>query len=118
MEKTDVSLVGGESWERHRFISNVEENLITTNLILSMPPGVACFVQPNELAKVAFTSFVRVKDVGALPRYLSQYESVNETMKRQQQENTTTPTKENEDKHNTQKDTSEKKQVHSPWSSS
>ena len=58
MEKTDVSLVGGESWERHRFISNVEENLIPTNLILSMPPGVACFVQPNELAKVAFTSFV------------------------------------------------------------
>ena len=78
MEKTDVSLVGGESWEPHRFISNVEENLIPTNLILSLPPGVACFVQPNALAKVAFTSFVPVNDTQALPNYLGQYETVQQ----------------------------------------
>ena len=89
MEKTDVSLVGGESWERHRFISNVEENLIPTNLILSLPPGVACFVQPNELAKVAFTSFVPVTNTKALPHYLSQYGTVNETHQQNQTDEAT-----------------------------
>jgi len=73
LEKTDVSDFGGEKWEDHRTIANVNENLISTNQILSLPPQVACLIQPNQLATLAYTSFVGVKDTKALSTYLDQY---------------------------------------------
>jgi len=73
LEKTDVGDFGGEKWEDHRQISNVTENLISTNQILSLPPQVACLIQPNQLATLAYTSFVAVKDTNALSAYLDQY---------------------------------------------
>jgi len=73
LEKTDVSDFGGEKWEDHRTIANVNENLISTNQILSLPPQVACLIQPNQLATLAYTSFVDVTDTNALPAYLAQY---------------------------------------------
>ena len=76
IEKTDVSHYGGEQWEDHRQISNVSENLISTNQILSLPPQVACLIQPNQLATLAYTSFVSVKDTKALPSYLAQFDNV------------------------------------------
>ena len=76
MEKTDISHYGGEKWEDHRMISNVSENLITTNTIQSLPPQVACLIQPNELAKIAYTSFITVKNTEALPKHLANYETV------------------------------------------
>ena len=79
MEKTDISNYGGEKWEDHRMISNVSENLITTNTIQSLPPQVACLIQPNELAKIAYTSFITVKNTEALPEHLANYETVAET---------------------------------------
>ena len=57
-------------------ISNVSENLITTNTIQSLPPQVACLIQPNELAKIAYTSFITVKNTEALPKHLANYETV------------------------------------------
>ena len=78
MKRTDVELLGVESSKRRKMVNNVTENLIPTNLILSFPPGVACFVQPNELATVAFTSFVPVRDTKALPKHLSKYDTVSQ----------------------------------------
>ena len=78
MKRTDVGLVGVESWDRQRMVNNVTENLIPTNLILSFPPGEACFVQPNELATVAFTSFVPLRDTKALPKHLPKYDTVSQ----------------------------------------
>jgi len=78
LEKTDVSDFGGEKWEDHRTIANVNENLISTNQILSLPPQVACLIQPNQLATLAYTSFITVKNTEALPKYLANYKTVAE----------------------------------------
>lgn len=70
MERTNVSDAGGETWENQRYIGSAEENYINTNMILTLPPRVCVFIQPNRLMEVAFTSFVPVKDMGALESFI------------------------------------------------
>ena len=46
--------------------------------MLSLPPQVACLIQPNQLATLAYTSFITVKHTEALPKYLAHYKTVAE----------------------------------------
>lgn len=73
MEKTHVDAVGGETWENSRMIGSVEENLINTNVILSLPPRVCVIIRPQHLAEICFTSFVPVENTLALDNMLGEY---------------------------------------------
>ena len=70
MERTDVKSGGGETWENNRIIGMLEENLIHPNLVLTLPPRVCVFIQPRQLLKPLFTSFISVKDMNALGDFL------------------------------------------------
>lgn len=70
MEGTDIRKSGGEIWQGNRYVGTQEENLINTNMVLSLPPRVCVFVQPRELVQIAYTSFVPVKDTESLDQYL------------------------------------------------
>lgn len=71
LEKTDINSTGGESWENQRTVGSQEENYISTNVVLTLPPRVCIFVQPRHLATVCFSAFVPVKSMGALQDYLT-----------------------------------------------
>jgi len=77
MEKTDISGTGGETWEKQRMIGTQEENLIHTNVVMSLPPRVFIFFQPRHLSTIGFSSFVPVKDMGALNSYIKHKQSSN-----------------------------------------
>lgn len=70
-EGTEIRASGGEIWNQKRMVGAQEENLINTNMVLSLPPRVCVFVQPRHLVDIAFTSFVPVKDPEALDNFLS-----------------------------------------------
>jgi hypothetical protein len=70
MEKTDVTGVGGEAWDNQRTVGATEENYITMNTVLTLPPRVCIIVQPRKLASLLYTSFIPVKDPMALSRYI------------------------------------------------
>lgn len=72
MEKTAVTGVGGEAWDQQRTVGATEENYITMNTILTLPPRVCVIVQPRKLASLLYTSFVTVKNPAALPAYIQQ----------------------------------------------
>lgn len=68
LERTDISGLGGETWENQRAIGPQEENYINVNTILSLPPRVCVFIQPRHLAKLCYTSFVPVDDMQRLKK--------------------------------------------------
>jgi len=70
MERTDIKAGGGETWEGNRTIGHLEENLIHPNVVLTLPPRVCVFIQPRQLLKPLFSSFVPVKDMNALKEFL------------------------------------------------
>lgn len=70
MERTDVKSGGGETWENNRTIGTLEENLIHPNVVLTLPPRVCVFIQPRQLLKPLFTSFIPVQDMNALGDFL------------------------------------------------
>ncbi|WP_018694134.1 type IV secretory system conjugative DNA transfer family protein [Algicola sagamiensis] len=69
-EQTDIKTGGAEMWDKGRTIGTVEENLIPTNVVLTLPKRVCVFVQPQQLMKVAFTSFVPVDNMEHLNEFL------------------------------------------------
>lgn len=71
-EGTEIRASGGEIWNQRRMIGAQEENLINTNMVLSLPPRVCVFIQPRHMATIAFTSFIKVTDPDALPAWLEQ----------------------------------------------
>lgn len=70
LEKTAISSTGGETWENERSIGSQEENYISTNVILTLPPRVCIFVQPRSLAEICFTSYVNVKSFDSLNEHI------------------------------------------------
>jgi TraM recognition site of TraD and TraG len=72
MEKTDISMSGGETWEKKRTIGSQEENYINTNIVLTLPPRICVFVQPRHLASICFSSFIPVKNMADLNEYIEQ----------------------------------------------
>lgn len=70
MERTNISDVGGETWDDSRFVGIDEENYINTNMVLSLPPRVCVFIQPRHLASICHSSFISVKDESLLTNYL------------------------------------------------
>ena len=70
-ETVDVKPGGGEIWEANRSISTLEENLVHTNVVLTLPPGVCVFIQPGELLRPIYTSFVPIQDKQLLADYIS-----------------------------------------------
>ena len=71
LEKTAVSHTGGETWEKGRMIGVQQENLITENTILLLPPMVCTLKRPAQLLQLCFTYFVKVDDMNLLKEYLN-----------------------------------------------
>lgn len=69
-EKTNVSAIGGETWDNGRTVGNLEEAQIHANTILTLPPRVCALFRPNKLGMICFTSYVSVKDNSLLDAYL------------------------------------------------
>lgn len=92
MEGTDIRKSGGEIWQGKRYIGTQEENLINTNMVLSLPPRVCVFVQPRELVEVAYTSFIPVKDTEALDHYLESLSSRKAEQEKEEQKPEATST--------------------------
>ncbi|MFP0259588.1 type IV secretory system conjugative DNA transfer family protein [Acinetobacter baumannii] len=84
LEKTEIKALGGEVWDKGRSIGTVEENLINTNMVLSLEPRVCVLIRPRELAKLCYTSFVPVEDMNIFPTFLSSLKVVesNETLEK------------------------------------
>lgn len=57
-EHTKVGELGAEVWEHTRTVGQEKEGLITENIMLSLKGTVGALLQPRQLAKVIFTSFV------------------------------------------------------------
>lgn len=72
MEKTSVTSVGGEAWDKQRSVGATEENLIPMNTVLTLPPRVCVLIQPRKLASILYTSFVKVNDENQINEYLEQ----------------------------------------------
>ncbi|MDR8085634.1 conjugal transfer protein TraM, partial [Acinetobacter baumannii] len=45
LEKTEIKALGGEVWDKGRSIGTVEENLINTNMVLSLEPRVCVLIR-------------------------------------------------------------------------
>lgn len=82
LEKTEIKDLGGEVWEKGRSVGTVEENLINTNMVLSLEPRVCVLIRPRELANLCYTSFVPVEDMTKFPAFLNALKVVdsNETI--------------------------------------
>lgn len=63
MERTAINRFGGEVFEHERSMGDVEEGLISQNVLLTLPPMIGVFFTPTELAQVVFTSPVKT-DIG------------------------------------------------------
>lgn len=89
LEKTEIKDLGGEVWDKGRSIGTVEENLINTNMILSLEPRVCVLIRPRELAKLCYTSFVPVEDMSSFPAFMSNLKVVdsNETLENNNENN-------------------------------
>ena len=79
-EQVNVSSTGGEIWENKRFIGVEEEQLITTNTVLSLPPMVAAFTQPQKLVQLNYSSFVTVNSFDNLKEFLKSRAHKKETI--------------------------------------
>lgn len=75
-ERTDIRASGGEIWQQQRMVGAQEENKINTNIVLTLPPRICVFIQPNQLASVCFTSFISVKDSSLLEEYLTKKQAL------------------------------------------
>ncbi|MCF2829696.1 TraM recognition domain-containing protein, partial [Pseudoalteromonas sp. OF5H-5] len=62
MENIDVNRQGGEVWNDSKSLNNIEEALIHTNILMSLPERVAVFLKPNSLAKLCYTSWIDVSE--------------------------------------------------------
>ena len=67
MEKVDVNKAGAEVWGEERSVGQVEENFITTNQLLSLPPRVSALIRPNTLATLLYTCWIPVKSPQGMP---------------------------------------------------
>lgn len=72
MEKTNIRTAGAEEWDKGRMVKRVEEALIHPNVVKTLPARVCVLFQPNQLATVAFTSPVKVKDDKQMDNWLAQ----------------------------------------------
>lgn len=70
-EKTNISAVGGETWDSQRSVGIESENLINTNIVLSLPPRVFVLIRPQKLAAICYSSFVKVQDEQGLQTYIA-----------------------------------------------
>ncbi|MEW8389535.1 MAG: type IV secretion system DNA-binding domain-containing protein [Candidatus Thiodiazotropha sp.] len=78
LERANISSVGGETWEDNRMIGKESENYINTNTILTLPPRVCIFIQPRNLAKICYPSFVKVRDMNMLETHICEHaEEIN-----------------------------------------
>ena len=73
LEKTEIGDLGGETWEAGRSVGAVEENLVNTNVVLTLPPRICVLLQPRQLATLCYTSFVPVEDMKNLNDFLDKH---------------------------------------------
>lgn len=67
MEKVDVNKAGAEVWGEERSVGQVEENHITTNQLLALPPRVSALIRPNKLSTLLYTCWIPVKNPKGMP---------------------------------------------------
>jgi len=70
LERTNVDVTGGETWEPSRMIAKQEESHLHANMILTLPPRVCALFQPNKLSEICFTAPVPVAEKEPLEMYL------------------------------------------------
>jgi TraM recognition site of TraD and TraG len=67
LEKVDVNRGGAEEWGAERSVGQVEEQLITTNQLLSLPPRVSALIRPNQLSTLLYTCWITIKERKGMP---------------------------------------------------
>ncbi|WP_341524412.1 TraM recognition domain-containing protein (plasmid) [Pseudomonas sp. G.S.17] len=67
MEKVDVNKAGAEVWGEERSVGQVEENYITTNQLLALPPRVSALIRPNKLSTLLYTCWIPVENPKGMP---------------------------------------------------
>lgn len=67
MEKVEVNEGGAEVWGTERTVGQVEEQLITANQLLSLPPRVGALIRPNTLSSLVYTCWVPIKTLKGIP---------------------------------------------------
>ena len=69
---TELNEAAAEVWKDQSFVMKKEVPFINKNTILSLPEGVCVLKETGKLARLCFTSFVPVKDMEALNKYLDE----------------------------------------------
>ena len=67
LEKVEVNKGGAEEWAGERSIGHEEENLISENVLLALPPRVCALIRPNALATMIYTCWVPIKNPQGMP---------------------------------------------------
>lgn len=67
MEKVEVNRAGAEVWGNERSVGQVEENYITENQLLALPPRVCALVRPNVLSTLLYTCWIQLKEQRGMP---------------------------------------------------
>ena len=69
---TELNEAAAEVWKDQSFVMKKEVPFINKNTILSLPEGVCVLKETGKLARLCFTSFVPVKDMEVLNKYLDE----------------------------------------------
>lgn len=75
MERVERNEGGAEEWTGERSIGQQEENFISTNVILALPPRVAVLIRPNVLSTVMYSCWVPYKHAHPLSHYVALQQS-------------------------------------------
>ncbi|HDZ58178.1 MAG TPA: hypothetical protein ENI17_02870 [Pseudomonas xinjiangensis] len=67
LEKVEINQGGAEEWAGERSVGQVEEQLITPNQLLSLPPRIGAIIRPNVLSSLLYTCWVPVTEFKGMP---------------------------------------------------
>ena len=70
LERTEILDGGGEVYNDGRMLGTEQVSLIHSNVVKVLPPKICALFQPREVAKIAYTSWVRVSSNTPLNEYL------------------------------------------------
>ncbi len=91
LEEVDTDGFGAESWKGKRMIGQQEEHYIPMNTILSLPPRVGVMQANDDLSKVIFSCWVKIKNgIKPLPPILNTHENKIQVATEKEASNDTT----------------------------
>ena len=62
MEQLETDSAGSEKWTGNRSVGSEEENLITSNVIMSLKPRIGILYLNNDLAQKIYTCFIKLEN--------------------------------------------------------